>query len=284
MHLKKALYLLLLFLLAGNTLQATHIVGGEMSYRCLGDNQYEVVLTVFRDCFNGVPLFDDPASVGVFDANNQLIHHLQIPYVFDDTLQPMLSGECFILPPNVCVHTSTYRDTVSLDVSPGGYTLAYQRCCRNYTILNIESPDSTGATFSIYISEDALLTCNSSPVFKSWPPIFICVNEAIEFDHSAVDNEGDSIVYRLCTPLKGGSLQVPQPVPTVAPPYPEVVWRDPPYNLNNVMGGIPLAIDPQTGALTGFRIPSDSLWSGSAQMNTKKGRSFPRHVETFSIT
>ncbi len=251
MQLNKTIFLSVLFLLMGSSLWATHIVGGEMSYRCLGDNQYEVVLTVFRDCYNGVPFFDDPASVGVFDANGQLIHHLQIQYVADDTLKPTLTGDCFVLPPNACVHTSTYRDTVSLDVSPGGYTLAYQRCCRNYTILNIESPDSTGATFSIYISEDALLTCNSSPVFKAWPPIYICVNEAIEFDHSAVDYEGDSIVYRLCTPLKGGTLQVPQPVPPLAPPYPEVVWRDPPYNLNNVMGGVPLAIDPQTGELTG---------------------------------
>ncbi|MEZ5030861.1 MAG: gliding motility-associated C-terminal domain-containing protein [Saprospiraceae bacterium] len=230
---------------------ATHIVGGEMNYRCLGNQQYEVVLTVYRDCFNGVPFFDNPASVGVFDANGKLIHHLQIPYVADDTLKPTLTGECFVLPPNACVHTSTYRDTVSLDASPGGYTLVYQRCCRNMTILNLESPDSTGATFSIYISEDALLGCNSSPVFKEWPPIYICVNEPIEFDHSAADVEGDSIVYRLCTPLKGGTLQVPQPVPPVAPPYPEVVWRDPPYNLNNVMGGVPLAIDPSSGLLSG---------------------------------
>lgn len=222
-----------------------------MSYRCLGDQQYEVVLTVYRDCYNGVPFFDNPSSIGVFDANGVLIKHLQIPYIADDTLKPILTGECFVLPPNACVHTSTFRDTVSLEVSPGGYTLAYQRCCRNYTILNIESPDSSGATFSIFISEDALLECNSSPVFKSWPPIYICVNEAIAFDHSAIDEEGDSIVYRLCTPLKGGSLQTPQPIPPLAPPYPEVVWRDPPYNLNNVMGGIPLNIDPQTGFLTG---------------------------------
>ena len=98
---------------------ATHIVGGEMNYRCLGNQQYEVVLTVYRDCFNGVPFFDNPASVGVFDANGKLIHHLQIPYVADDTLKPTLTGECFVLPPNACVHTSTYRDTVSLDASPG---------------------------------------------------------------------------------------------------------------------------------------------------------------------
>lgn len=231
--------------------QATHIVGGEMNYRCLGNQKYEVVLTVFRDCYNGVPFFDDPASVGVFDATGGLVSNLLIPFVADDTLKPVLTGDCFVLPPNACVHTTTYRSVVTLPPSPGGYTLAYQRCCRNKTILNIVSPDSTGATFSIYISEDALAECNTSPEFKEWPPIYICVNEPINFDHSAEDLEGDSIVYRICTPFDGAVLGNPQPSPPFKPPYAEVIWRDPPYNLNNVMGGVPLAIDPVSGLLTG---------------------------------
>jgi gliding motility-associated-like protein len=231
--------------------QATHIVGGEMNYRCLGNQQFEVVLTVYRDCYFGVPFFDNPASVGVFDAGGNLITNLLIPYVADDTLRPVLSGDCFVLPPTACVHTTTYRRVVTLPVSPGGYTLAYQRCCRNKTILNIEKPDSTGATFSIYVSEEALDECNSSPVFKEWPPIYICVNEPIVFDHSALDEEGDSIVYRLCTPLNGGTLGNPMPQPPAKPPYSEVIWRDPPYNLDDIMGGIPLTIDPFTGLLTG---------------------------------
>ena len=47
---------------------ATHIVGGEMNYSCLGNNQYEISLTIFRDCYNGNPAawFDDPAAIGGF--------------------------------------------------------------------------------------------------------------------------------------------------------------------------------------------------------------------------
>ena len=48
--------------------KATHIVGGELNYRCLSNNFYEISLTVFRDCQNGVPPFDALASVGVFDS------------------------------------------------------------------------------------------------------------------------------------------------------------------------------------------------------------------------
>ncbi|NCP46715.1 MAG: hypothetical protein GW818_09935, partial [Flavobacteriales bacterium] len=32
---------------------ASHIVGGVMTYQCLGNNDYQINLTVYRDC-NGV--------------------------------------------------------------------------------------------------------------------------------------------------------------------------------------------------------------------------------------
>ena len=53
------------FILISLSLQATHIVGGEMNYRCLGDDQYEITLSVYRDCINAGydTEFDDPAYI-----------------------------------------------------------------------------------------------------------------------------------------------------------------------------------------------------------------------------
>ena len=51
---------LLLFLSFLQKSFATHIVGGEITYKCLGHNNFEITLTVYRDCFNGNPKFDDP--------------------------------------------------------------------------------------------------------------------------------------------------------------------------------------------------------------------------------
>lgn len=231
-------------------LSATHIIGGEITYSCLGNNQYEVTLTVYRDCYNGVPPFDDTVSIGVFNFKNDLIKDIRIPYMEDDTIKQTLIGNCKVIPPNVCVHTSRYRDTIDLKPILGGYTLVYQRCCRNKTIANIVKPDETGASFIIQISEKALLECNSCAKFKNWPPIYICANEPILFDHSAYDPDGDSIVYKLCTPTNG-LLDNPQPQPPSPPPYDKVVWKDPPYNISNLMGGVPLAINSKTGLLTG---------------------------------
>ena len=239
---------------------ATHIVGGEMNYTCLGNDQYEITLTVFRDCYNGSPgaFFDDPASIGIFHGvTNELLQEILIPFdpMLNDTLDPVLSSECFVAPPDVCVHTTTYTTIVTLPPQIGGYNLAYQRCCRNVTISNIVDPLDTGATFGVFISETALLECNSNPKFVAWPPIYICVNEPIFFSQEAVDIDGDSIVYKLCTPLVGAEPANPQPQPPNAPPYVPITWIDPPYNVDNMLngtpGGDPLAINFETGLLTG---------------------------------
>jgi gliding motility-associated-like protein len=238
-------------------MMATHIVGGEMNYRCLGNNQYEISLTVFRDCYNGIPPFDAPASVGVFNANNSLVADLRIPFIGDDTLEAVLFDSCLVIPPIVCVHRTTYVDTVTLNFSPGGYKLVYQRCCRNYSIVNIVDPNNTGASFYTFISEESLLSCNSNPVFNAWPPIYICAGTPIVFDHSATDAEGDSLTYELCAPFVGGVQGNPMPQPPFAStnnnlllPYDTITWKSP-YSLYNMLGGTPLAIDATTGLLTG---------------------------------
>ncbi len=234
--------------------KATHIVGGEMTYTCLGNDLYEIKFTIFRDCYNGQPWFDNPASIGIFDTeSNLLLDEILIPLdeTLNDTLNPDLGSECFVAPPDVCVHTTTYTTTRSLPYTPTGYYLVYQRCCRNNTISNLIAPEDVGATYSIIIGPKALIECNSSPVFNNWPPLYLCVNQPFAIDQSAVDPDGDSLVYRLCDPLTGATPAIPMPQPPNAPTYVPVPWL-PPYNVNNQIGGTPvMAIDPVTGLLTG---------------------------------
>lgn len=252
--------LLLVFFLNPFLTNASHIVGGEMSYNCLGGNTFEVKLTVYRDCFYGAPNaeFDPEASIGIFDANNELVlsllgapgGQLLIPATVDDTLDIIISDPCLFPPEDICVHSMTYTDTIVLPPISGGYQLVYQRCCRNSSISNIISSFDTGASFIIDISEKALLECNSSPQFTAMPPVFLCINEPFEFDQSVIDIDGDSLVYSLCTPFDGASFDDPRPQPPLPPPYDPISWQNPPYSLNNLLGGTPLVIDPLTGIVT----------------------------------
>lgn len=252
-----ALQSILLFLILNacpQNLHATHIVGGEMNYRCLGNDQYEISLTVFRDCDTGVPWFDSPASIGVFDGQTNVYLFQQLVNLdsgINDTLDIYLPDSCLIVPSNVCIHTTTYTDTITLPFSLTGYTIAYQRCCRNQDIVNIIDPSSTGATYWTYISPAALQACNNSAVFNEWPRVYLCSGVPIAFDHSATDIDGDSIVYELCDPSDGATTGNPAPQPPNVPPYQDILWQAP-YGLTNVLGGSdPLSIDPVTGLLTG---------------------------------
>ena len=243
---------------------ATHIVGGQLTYRCLGNNNYEIKLLLYRDCYNGNPAasFDDPAPVGIYDGRtNQPVAvsgpftingKILIPYTGEDTIHQTLVNDCGVRNTDVCVHRTIYTDTVNLPFNPDGYIFAYQRCCRNYTVNNIVDPLETGSTYFIKLTGAAQLNCNTAANFKSWPDIYICTNSQLDFDHGAIDPDGDSLVYKLCVPSQGASLAIPNPAIPSNPPYDTVVWKSP-FNLSNLMGGTtPLAIDANTGRLTAF--------------------------------
>jgi len=237
------------------TLDATHVAGGNMTYKCLGNSMYEITLEFRRDCFNGAEnaQFDDPALISVFDGENNGIigtfpneGRFLIPFAEDDTLTDRISSICNVIGEDVCVQTTIYRDTIILPERPSGYIIAYQRCCRNNVLTNIADPLNTGATYWVRITEAALMECNSSPVFDRWPNAFICVNDTLRFNDSATDIDGDSLVYFLCTPSAGATFDDPKPNPIFPPPFPLVEFA-PGFSEGNMMGGSPISIDSETG-------------------------------------
>ena len=250
-------------------MSATHIVGGELNYKNLGGNNYEIRLTVYRDCYVGVPPFDNPAFVGIFDSNNILLQTLQMPFRGLDTLQPAINDPCMIPPLDFCYEVTTYIDTINLAPRPGGYQISYQRCCRNQNILNIVNPECAGATYYASIPGPEIVAVNSNPVIKFWPPPFICVNKPWVFDHSAIDYDGDSLVYELFMPFDGLTASCPvvtNPTPSpagtscpnsisscpaspVSPPFITIVWKAP-YSTSDMLGGTPMQINSSTGQVT----------------------------------
>lgn len=248
-HYLKFLIFILIISFYGGRLSATHIVGGEMNYKYLGGNNYEIRLTVYRDCYNGVPPFDNPAYLGVFNVFNILVYSYALPLTQVDTVQPYIYSPCLTPPLDVCYERTTYTTIINLPPTPGGYQLVYQRCCRNFTITNIALPDDQGITIYATIPDKIPVPINSNPVFKNWPPPFICLNYPFIFDHSATDIDGDLIRYELCTPLNGAQ-STPQPIPPENPPYANIPWATG-YSVFNMLGGSnPLKIDSVTGIMT----------------------------------
>ncbi|MCF8318235.1 MAG: gliding motility-associated C-terminal domain-containing protein [Haliscomenobacter sp.] len=254
LRLKLTFLIPVIFFMLPFTASATHIVGGEIGYRCLGGNQYEITLRVFRDCFNADPtaFFDDPGIIGVYASNGLRLSNISLRPIGNDTLRKDLDSCYTSFINSVCVHTTVYRSVITLNPRVGGYHFVYQRCCRNTTISNIVNPTEAGATYDILLTEAAMQKCNSSPVVNSWPPVYVCANQELNVNSAATDVNNDSIAYKLCAPLVGGTLQRPQPIPPTAPPFQPIIWLGPTYSLSNVLGGNnPLTIDVNTGIMKG---------------------------------
>lgn len=244
---KKLLTLVVLFCCLQAT-RATHIIGGELFYDCLGGNTYRITLKVYRDCYLGQAPYDDPAKITVWSGVGAQIQIVEIPFPGSTNVPFISSNPCFQAPANVCVEQAIYTTTVTLPFNPSGYIFAYQRCCRNNTIVNLVDPGNTGATYTEQVPSSDL--CNSSPRFNNFPPIALCIGEPLVFDHSATDPDGDSLVYQLCSTYEGASPSDPQPFVTSSPPFSNITFQ-PPYSSGFPIASAPAAaIDPLTGTLT----------------------------------
>jgi len=230
---------------------STHIVGGEIFYDYLGGNNYRITLKLYRDCFNGLAPYDNPASIGVFDVNGNLVQNLFLNFPGSVQVPYSINNACITAPTNICVEEAVYDTIVNLAPIAGGYDITYQRCCRNNTILNLTNPQDVGATYTAHIPDVSIVPINSSPRFNNFPPIFLCVNYPVNFDHSAIDPDGDMLVYEFADPYDGASSVNPMPQPPAALPYVTVPWL-PPYNGQYPMSSSPaMAVNNTTGMLTG---------------------------------
>lgn len=285
-----------LLLIPVNQLHATHIVGGEMSYRCLGNDRYEVTLQVRRDCANAnaEAVFDNPAAVWVYDADFGQLPNFANKGRFlfylneSDTLEQTVTDPCRNFTGSLCVETAVYVDTIVLPRRPGGYYLMYQRCCRNSIIDNIQNPLETGSSYILRISESALETCSSSPQLTDFPPLSTCLNVPFAFDQSAENNSGDSLVYSLFTPYEGATVDNPNPdVTGTIPGFPERIrWLDPTYDENYMLGNQsnPLTIDPETGLLTGLPQIQGTFLIGIQVQQYRSGVLISSVVRDFQLT
>lgn len=269
-----------------HSIEARHLIGGELSYTCLGNDNYEISLEIFRDCnCINCALFDDPASLVVFDANGVTQQSLSIfsPQI---NLVPLnTDGLCLENVPDVCVERGLYQTITNLPPIPGGYQIVYQRCCRNETIVNLSNPDDQGNTYVIAIPEtDSTNPChNSSPKFNNFPPILVCANSPLIFDHSAFDADGDELVYSLCTPFQGASPNDPAPIVVPPPPYEPVVWRFPFSELNQ-LGGMPeMTIDETSGELRAFPDATGQYVVGICVSEYRNGVLLSQNIRDFQF-
>ncbi len=241
--------LILPLVMIANTAKSEHLVGGELSYSCLGNNQYLLKLKIYRDCFSGGAAFDFAPHMSIYQGNFLYMSTSWSGYAVS-SIPVIASGPCYVNPPSLCLEMGVYETVITLPPSSLGYTIVHQRCCRGPSIMNLNNPETQGNTYFITIPPNDV-PCNNSPEFADLPPATICLDEELIFDHSANEIDGDELVYELCTPYHGGTMLNPMPIPATPPPYTPISWA-PGFSADNpIIADNPFTIDPVTGILQG---------------------------------
>lgn len=237
------------FTLMFSQLYANHIAGGDFTVRHIEGNTFEATLILYRDC-EGNLVTDATITIAVFNAaTDEPLPNLTFIMGNPDSQIIDLANSCYDT--GLCVESQTYVQTVTLPDNPDGYYMSWERCCRNELAINVNAA-SQSMVFTVEVPDPALQ--NSTPEFQPYPSeAFFCVNGPAEIDFGATDIDGDSLVYRLITPLRGNFTSTVAPIygPGSGPrPYPGLNYT-PAYSLDDPVGGdTPLELNTATGLVT----------------------------------
>ena len=287
----------IIFLLNTFQVNGAHQVGGYLEYRCLPtanllENTFEVTFRFYVDSIRLGPgnTPGDSIPITVFDASNLQVDYFYLSNLIGITVIPDdVNNPCVVSSPARSVAEYLYRDTVNL-LKSRFHKLVYQRCCKNNILNNLlGSSDFYGNTFAVDIP--SLTACNSTPIFNAQPPIVVCAGFDINLDMSAVDPDGDSLVYSLCAPLDFNQSQlplnnvgqtIPNPDTANAPPYLNILFQAPQTSTNPIPSNPQITINSRTGVLTGIPMSTGAYLLGFCVEEYRNGvliNNFKRDIQ-----
>lgn len=243
-------------------------MGGEITWVCLGTGQYQFDLVLYRDC-NGLDIVDPFLDLEVWD--HPTVSSIQCDLVGTSDLSPNCTQVVPAYPELDCgvgsqggngpgaVQKFTYRSApVTLAGTPpaGGWKFTYDSFSRNWSLSNIDSPQSYGITLSAYMFATPNGTANpctdSSPQFAQDPYMLVCNGTNVSYDANAYDPDNDSLVYSWGVPLDhfpAGAFDPPTnpaPVPFVA----GYAFNNPTPDATFNGGNVAANMDPITGNIS----------------------------------
>ena len=260
----------LCFIIISTTSFASHLLGGEITWRCLPNGQYIFSMTVYRDCWGidwtfssetidiqGSPLPSSSPAGGAIISSivmNPDVNRLAASNNGDITPSCSPSGvisySCDNRDPGTVQAFHYNSNPINLYGTPpsSGWQFFWQApCCRANDIDNVNSSGSTLLRAAMYPTsgQTSADPCfDSSPIFKAPPAIMLCRGADFAYNHTAVDNDLDSLVYSWDRPYYPPSYN-PQALTYKAGFSP----NSPTPNRNVDSRNIPATLDPVTGII-----------------------------------
>jgi gliding motility-associated-like protein len=209
---KKLITLSLTFLFIGLfQASATHVMGSDVYYKCLGNNKYKITIKAYRDC-TGVALNGLSGKITCGTNTMNISYTKRSVKDITPTCASSVSACGNQTTTGIGVEEHTFETTIDFSKAPYStwikngcceFRFSYRQCCRNGEI-------TTGFANSWFYA-DAMINmcninktqkkCNDAPVLTSDPIAFLCCNQPFYFNNGALDNaDFDSLSYELVNP------------------------------------------------------------------------------------
>ncbi len=202
-----------IIILFANNAKATHIMGADLSFKCLPNNIVEFNLSLYRDCSPGSAQLQGSYTIDVSSASCGIFTSVTVFQVGNGI---EVSPLCPLQINNSTCNGGTlpgvqqfkYSGSIQLTQPCTDYLFAWESCCRNGSITNIIGPLNTGVRVEATWNK-AVATCDDSPAFSALPVPYICQGQLINYNNGGYDPDGDSLVYSLVDPLSDFAGGVP---------------------------------------------------------------------------
>lgn len=202
--------------------QASHYMGGEITWDCLSNGRYKFTLKLYRECGGNSINFSSTETINVYNhpsvssiSMTRIAQNDISPNCYSPTLEITCAGyenggaaNGGAVEEHVYTSTASYPNGVLLQGTPpaGGWIFTHESCCRNpcTNIAGTSSKDWTlRAVMYPYLGWNAYPCYDNSPAFVEKPSTVICTGYPFTYNHNASDKELDSLVYSWATPLEG---------------------------------------------------------------------------------
>lgn len=256
------LVLLMFLFMLTHSVKANHLVGGELTWSCLGTGEYVFQVKVYQDCNEFQPA---PTSMQIKVWNNPNISTIALSNIGNNDFSFVCSEVTGSDPQYNCASPgigsiSEYvlqSAPVTLTGIPpsAGWHFTWDAYFRTSVAQNLMNAQNAGLTLHAsmysYNGLDASPCFDSSPEFIKPPLNVVCASTNINYNIGAFDSNLDSISYQFANPLNNdfGTTFSPPTSPT------EVQWASG-YsrtnqlpNSNQNTGNTRAILDANNGAL-----------------------------------
>ncbi|MBI1184309.1 hypothetical protein GC194_08555, partial [bacterium] len=218
MRLTPKLLLFFITLLAFNSAKASHVMGSDINWTCIGQDTFRMVVTLYRDC-NGcdVPPCEVP-SIHVTSSSCGS-KTLSTSKSGGDDITPVCDNQCTRCTNSGCsfqygimvyyfsavVVLTDWRKKGCCDI-----TMYYTTSARNGAITTGAANQNIYVEAKLNICQDP---CDNAPTFTGSPLAIICLGRDFIYNQGVQDRDidpktgglADSLVYSWAVPMQSGS-------------------------------------------------------------------------------